>query len=266
METVGVTSVYGGSGDPKRGMELLWGTREQPKRGPKPKLTVPRIAAVAVELADAEGIGSLSMRKVAARLGVTAMSLYSYVPAKGELIDVMIDTVLGELPSGEHDGDWRSRLASVARQNWELHLRHPWLMQLASSRPVLGPNLIARYDYELRAVDGVGLSDVEMDLVVGLVANYVHGAVRGAVEVAEGEQRTGKSDEDWWREHEPLLAKVFDDDRYPVAARVGVAAGTEYGAAIDPVRAFEFGLGRVLDGVAVLVERDRGQAADAGSL
>jgi AcrR family transcriptional regulator len=90
---------YSGSGDPKRTMALLWGIGKKPTRGPKPGLSVGRIVSAAVEVADAEGLGALSMRRVADRLGIGTMSLYTYVPGKAELIDVMLDTVLGETPA-----------------------------------------------------------------------------------------------------------------------------------------------------------------------
>lgn len=248
-------TVYGGSGDPKRSLELLWGIQDRPKRGPKPRLTVDDIAASAITIADAEGLGALSMRRVAAELGVTAMSLYGYVPSKAELIDVLIDRVIGEIAMPDDlPGGWRSKLEHVARQNWQLSLRHPWLLQVATSRPVLGPNMIAKYDYELRAVAGIGLTAVEMDLVIWFVTDYVHGAARNAVEAAQVGQRTGMTDDQWWQQYAPLLEKVFDAEKYPTAAEVGAAAGAEYGAASDPGRAFEFGLRRLLDGVAVLVQ------------
>jgi AcrR family transcriptional regulator len=198
----------------------------------------------------------LSMRRVAERLGVQAMSLYTYVPGKAELIDLMLDTVCTELPMPtDVPGGWRARLALVARSNWELYLRHPWMLQVATTRPPLGPNLLAKYDYELRAVDGIGLSDVEMDLVVQMVTDYVHGAVRGAVGATLVAQATGLSDEQWWERAGPVLEKVFDPGRHPTAARVGAAAGEEYQAAADPERAFAFGLERLLDGVESLVKR-----------
>jgi AcrR family transcriptional regulator len=182
------------------------------------------------------------------------MSLYTYVPSKAELLDLMVDRVCAETARPEDvPGGWRARLELVARENWALYRRHPWLLQVATGRPPLGPNLIAKYDYELRAVDGVGLTEIEMDLVVNLVTDYVHGAARAAVEAAQAQQRTGMSDEEWWESYAPLLEQVFDAERYPTAAHVGAVAGAEYGAASDPVRAFEFGLQRVLDGVEALI-------------
>jgi AcrR family transcriptional regulator len=257
-----VATEYGGGGDPKRSMELLWGTREAPRRGPRPRLTVEQIISTAIRIADAEGLAALSMRRVGEELGVTAMSLYTYVPSKAELVDVMIDTALGEFEPDAADDNaaeaWRGRLERVARQNWDLFRRHPWLLKASMSRPVLGPNLVARYEHELRTVDGVGLSDVDMDLVVTLLSNYVRGAVRTALEAAEAERRTGMSEEQWWAVYAPLLERVFDADAYPVAARVGAAAGEEYQSAIAPERAFEFGLQRVLDGIGAYIDFRRG--------
>lgn len=242
------------SSDPIRSMELLWGVQDRPRRGPKPRFHVDGIAATAVAIADAEGLAALSMRRVAADLGVTAMSLYGYVPGKAELVELMIDRVYGELagPDDEPAG-WRARLDRVARQNRDLYLRHPWLLQVAPGRPGLGPNLIAKYDRELHAVAGIGLSSVQMDLVVNLVGDYVHGSARGAIAAAQAQRRSGLTDEAWWERYEPLVAKVFDPEAYPTAAVVGPEAGAELGAG-DPDRAFEFGLERLLDGVEVLVK------------
>ncbi|GAA3755401.1 TetR/AcrR family transcriptional regulator [Plantactinospora mayteni] len=254
-----MTTEYSGGGDPKRSMELLWGVPDRPRRGPKPKLTVDQIVQAAIAIADREGLAGLSMRRVADELDVTAMSLYTYVPGKAELVDVMLDTVHARTAEPDDDrGDWRSRLERLARESYDRYRRHPWLLQVASGVPVLGPNLLARYDRELAAVDGLGLTEIEMDLLVNLVADYVHGAVRGAVETARMRQRTGMTVEQWWQSYEPLLAQVFDPERYPVAARVGSVAGAEYQAPADPARSFEFGLHRVLDGIEAFIQSRAG--------
>jgi len=254
-----VTTDFTGGGDPRRSIELLWGLgSEAPRPGPKPRFTVAEVAAAAIAIADADGLGALSMRKVAERLGVSAMSLYTYVPGKGELIDLMFDAVVAEVSREEADGGWRARLERIARDNFALYLRHPWLLQVATSRPPLGPNVVAKYDHDLRAIDGVGLGDVEMDLVVQMVGDFVHGAARTAVAATQVAQRTGLTDEEWWERAGPALAKVYDPDTTPIATRVGAAAGAEYNAAVDPSRAFEFGLARLLDGVAALIERATG--------
>lgn len=258
-----MTTEYSGTGDPARSLALLWRTREKASRKGG-DLSVERIVRAAIEVADAEGLAALSMRRVAERLGVGTMTLYTHVPGKGELLDVMLDTVYGETARPEQvPGGWRGRLAQIARENFALYLRHPWLLQVATTRPPLGPNLIAKYEYELRAVDGIGLTDLEMDAVVTLVTGYVHGAARPAVEADQATRHTGMTEQQWWHAHAPYLEKVLDPRRFPLAARVGTTAGEEYQAAGDPARAFEFGLARLLDGVEVLV-RDRTGAAPAG--
>ncbi len=256
---------YGGRGDPARSMALLWrdGSAPARSRGPRPGLSVDRIVTAAIELADAEGLAALSMRRVAERLGVGTMSLYTYVPSKAELVDVMFDTACGEAAHIEPAGRWRARLAAVARASWELYRRHPWMLQVvAMSRPPLGPNSIAGYDRDLRAVDGIGLSDLEMDSVVNLVAVFVQGAARTAVEAASSAADTGQTDEEWWSTYGPLLEKVFDARRYPVAARVGAAAGETHQSAYDPEHGFRFGLARLLDGIEALVSSREGGGTD----
>ncbi|HSK97370.1 MAG TPA: TetR/AcrR family transcriptional regulator C-terminal domain-containing protein, partial [Euzebyales bacterium] len=207
-----------------------------------------------IEIADAEGLAALSMRRVAERLGVGTMSLYTHVPGKAELIDVMLDTVFGETtPPDDVAGGWRARLELVARHNWEMYQRHPWMLHVATSRPPLGPNAMAKYEYELRAIDGIGLDDVEMDAVVTLLGGHVEGVARRALDASLAEEHTGMTEEQWWQAHAPLLSRIVDFRRFPTASRVGTAAGETHGAAFSPEHAFEFGLQRVLDGIEALV-------------
>ncbi len=252
---------YSGRGDPRRTLELLWGTRKGPSRGPRPGLSVEAVVGAAIGISDAEGLSVLSMRRVAERLGVSTMSVYTYVPGKGELLDLMLDKVMGEAIesdagdcAGDCAGGWREGLEQVARRNWELYHRHPWMLQVAAtSRPPLGPNVIAKYDQELQAVDGIGLTEVEMDSVLTLVLGHVEGAARRSVAATEAVKDTGKTDHEWWAANVPFLEKVLDSESYPIAARVGAAAGAAHEAAYSPEHAFEFGLQRVLDGIDVLV-------------
>jgi AcrR family transcriptional regulator len=247
---------YSGRGDPTRTMELLWNIRNRGSRGPKPSLTVDGIVAAAIEVADAEGLPGLSMRRVAERLGVGTMSLYRYVPGKAELLDVMIDRTSGEIERPDDiPGGWRARLEQVARENRRLYERHPWLLQVFLGRPPLGPNIIAKYDYELRAIEGIGLSDVEMNSVLTLLLGYVRGWAASAIESVQAPEQTGQTDDQWWTAFEPLVEKVLDAERYPLAARVGSAATEQFEGTYDPQHSFEFGLERLLDGIEVLVDK-----------
>jgi AcrR family transcriptional regulator len=246
-------------GDPARSLALLWRTPQAATRGRPAKLSVERIVEAAVAVADDEGLPALSMRRVAERLGVGTMSLYTHVPGKEELLDVMLDAVYAEatgpLPATE---GWRAALERVARDDWALYQRHPWVLQVNRSRPLLGPNVIAKYERDLRTIDGIGLDDVEMDSVISLVTAHTESAARRAVEAVLTERRTGQTDAEWWEATAPLLERVLDARRFPVASRVGTAAGVAHDAASSPEHDFEFGLARVLDGIEALV-RSRSQ-------
>jgi AcrR family transcriptional regulator len=209
------------TGGASRSRALLWRSSESSagRRGPKPSLDVDRIVAAAVRLADAEGLPAVSMRRLAAELGVPAMTLYSHVPGKAELVDVMRDSVLGKLYPEEPSttsGHWRARLEAVARANRDLLLRHPWALQVGSGPPPAGPNLVRKYEIELRAVDGLGLSEVQADLLVTLLNGFVRGTVGSP----------GTSDDGG-------------------TARPYATQGSE--------QSFEFGLERLLDGIGVLI-------------
>lgn len=247
---------YGGGGDPVRSLALLWRTQDGPSSGRRGRseLGVDRIVRAGIEIADADGLAALSMRKVADHLGVGTMSLYTYVPGKAELIDVMLDTAYGETARPEPGTTgWRDQVAAIARENWALYHRHPWMLQVATGRAVLGPNAIAKYDYELTALTGLGLTDVEVDAALSLVLGHAEAAARRAVEATLVEQRSGMTDEQWWRAHAPLLGQLMDPQRYPTASRIGSAAGETHGSTQDPEHAFEFGLQRILDGIETLI-------------
>jgi AcrR family transcriptional regulator len=258
---VGVMTDSSGSADPARTVALLWGIRHLPQRGPRHTLTTDQVIATAVGIADADkDLTALSMRRVGESLGVGTMSLYTYVSSRAELVEAMLDTVHGEavrLLEVLAPGDWRDRLRQVAAINWELYLRHPWMLQIFTGRPPLGPNTIAMYDLELRVVDGIGLTDVEMDATITVVHTHVEGVARRKVEAERVERHTGITDAQWWEAAAPALAKVFDPARHPVADRVGTAAGHAHQAAYDVEHEYAFGLDRIIDGLAVLIDSSR---------
>jgi AcrR family transcriptional regulator len=238
-----------GNGDPGRTMALLWGIRRAPSRGPKQSLSVEGIVGVAIELADTDGMEALSMRRVAHRFGVNAMALYTYVPGKAELVDLMLDAVIGEAARLDGaDGGWRAGLELYAREAWALYHRHPWVLRVPYTRGLMGPNQAAALDSALRVVSGIGLTEGEMLAVFGVVAGYVQGAARTSAEAAQTERATGVTDDEWWSALGPLMAEYIDRDRYPTLASVSAAWASE-----EADSGFEFGLGRVLDGVETFI-------------
>jgi AcrR family transcriptional regulator len=244
------------AGDPARTLNLLWRMDGDAKRGPRQGLSVEQVAQAAIDLADTDGLAAVTMRQVASTLGVVPMALYTYVPGKAELLDLMLDTVYAQMPRTDLTGrPWRERVAAVARDNRELFDRHHWVAGIATGRPPLGPGLMAKYEHELGAFDGLGLDDVEMDAALTFLLGFVQAAARSAAETAAVRRDSALSEAQWWAANAPLLARVFDQDKYPTAARVGSAAAAAQGAAYDADHAYRFGLQRVLDGLAALIER-----------
>jgi AcrR family transcriptional regulator len=144
--------------------ELIWLRPERGTRGPAPTHSRAEIARVAVELADAEGLAGVSMRKIAGALGTGPMSLYNYVPGKEQLYDLMVDEVAAEWkPPRQPPGDPRTDLAEFARQGVAILRRHPWLPALASARLTIGPNSLHQLEYFL----GI-LSDVDVPAIAKL--------------------------------------------------------------------------------------------------
>jgi len=254
-----VTTDSSGSADPARTIALLWGTRQLPQRGPRHALTTEQIVAAAIGIADTDqDLSSLSMRRVAESLDVGTMSLYTYVASRAELVEAMLDSVYGEAVTQLEKirtSDWRKGLRRVAAANWAMYLRHPWTLQVFTGRPPLGPNAIAKYDLELRVVDGIGLTDVEMDAAITLVHTHVEGVARRKVEAERAERRSGITDVQWWQAAGPALAEVFDPARFPVADRVGAAAGQAHQAAYNVEHEYVFGLDRLIEGVGAMIRK-----------
>jgi AcrR family transcriptional regulator len=257
-----MSSEQGAAGDADRVLELLWGTSERRgRRGPRPGLSVERIVRSAIAIADRDGLEAVTMRRLADSLGVRPMALYTYVPGKSELLDLMLDTVYGAMPRAAWPGDgWRERLVAVARDNRALFEAHPWAAAVSTSRPPLGPGLMAKYEHELRALANAGLDDVETDAALTFLLDFVRSSALAAHDARATRRDTGMTDEEWWAANAPLLARIIDEDAYPTATRVGTAAGAAHGGAYSPDHAWEFGLERVLDGLGVLIER-RGHAS-----
>ncbi|OLR92162.1 TetR/AcrR family transcriptional regulator [Actinokineospora bangkokensis] len=260
--TRGQTRQHSGGGDPARSLSLLWRDPRTPARTGRRELSVERIVTAAIEVADREGVVALSMRRVADALGVGTMSLYTYVPGKAELVDLMLDTVYAETDKPEQvPGGWRARLEQVARENWALFHRHPWMLQLGVSRPPLGPNVLAKYDYELHAFAGTGLREVEMDTVLNLVVGHAENTARRSVDARAAQRDPGVTDEQWWQSTGQAAGSLVDFSRFPLAASVAEAVGAAYGTSYDAAHNFDAGLARILDGVAVLVAQRQAEGS-----
>lgn len=253
-----MTTETSGSGDIARTLELLWGSGERPARGPKPGLSLDRIVMAAIELADAEGLGALSMRRLATELGTGTMTLYRYVPGKAELLDLMLDRVSDpgpwEPPEPGETVDWRIAVDTMARGFLTLYQAHPWLLKVNQARTVLGPSAVRSLEAALVGLEGMGLRDPEMISVIISIQSFVQGIARMEAEAQEAIEATGTSNVDFWRNQEPFLVRAMTSGEYP---RMAELADDTFSEEFDH---FEFGLQRLVDGLKVLV-RERSQPA-----
>ncbi|WP_262002306.1 TetR/AcrR family transcriptional regulator [Microbacterium sp. Mcb102] len=232
-----------------RGIALAWGVAANPQRGPKREMSVEKIVDAAVELADAEGIGAVSMAAVAAKLGFTPMSLYRYVTAKDDLLLLMQEQATG-LPPASHlevDG-WRARLLALYEAQIMLYLRHPWMLSLPITGSPITPNSSAWLDAGLAALEETPLT-AEERLAVAL-AMTGHARWCGIVLAGYTEQARGSGltpDEVSAREAE-LFDRVITAEEFPALRRA--IEDDVFLSAADP---FRFGVERTLDGVAAYI-------------
>lgn len=249
-------------GDPAATLALLWRSTEPPapaRRGPRRALSVDQVVEAAVVLADRDGLAALTMRSLAQQLGIAAMSVYTYVPGRAELLDLMLDHVYAAMTRTPTDGaPWRQRVRAVADDNRALYRRHPWAADVSTLRPPLGPGQLAKYEHELAALEGLGLTDVQLDAALSHLLTFVRANARDAATALATRRATDQDDQAWWATAGPLLERVLDPAAYPLASRVGTAAGAAQQSAHDPEHAYAFGLGCVLAGLADLL----GGAAD----
>ncbi|MFI9719541.1 TetR/AcrR family transcriptional regulator [Streptomyces sp. NPDC052396] len=221
--------------------QLLWGPHAAPARGPRRTLDLDRIARAGVELADTEGLAAVSMQRLAERLGVTKMALYRYAPGKTELIALMVDTALGPYPDGAGGAGWRAALEDWAARLLEAFGRHPWALAATLGPRLPGPAELSWLEAAVAALDGTGLSGAErMDAAVLLT-----GHVRMIAEQARATGPAHGADEQFTA----LMGEVLREHgaRFPAL----VAAASQPGGRDQ---AWEFGLRRILDGLAVLIE------------
>jgi DNA-binding transcriptional regulator YhcF (GntR family) len=220
------------------------------------EISADRITAVAIDVADAEGLSAVSMRRVAIELGVSTMALYKHVRGKNTLLQLTIDTILGQvqLPETPPPG-WRAQLELVARLQWAGYRQHPWLARLVSmTRPTVLPNGMLHTEWALKAVDGAdpGLnSNTMLHMAVNLFA-YVRGSATNLEMELESEQETGLTDEQWLESRGANFARVVASGGYPQLARVIAAPGVN----LDVDTLFDFGLERLLDGYAALIDHN----------
>jgi AcrR family transcriptional regulator len=228
----------------------VWTREPVPPR--RPRFTREEIAATAIRIADTEGFDAVSMRRLAAELGVATMSLYHYVRTKDELLALLMDEIMGEVvlpPDDPLPSGWRDALTVIARRSRDAMRRHPWMLDV-TDHPALGPNSVRHFDQTLQAVASLPLPLADRLDIVAAVDEYVFGTIvaertsldlgddgaidAGMLEYVNGLIRTGEY---------PQLSALVGEHGFDSVWTMVVSHLT------DPGR-FERNLDRLLEGIA----------------
>ena len=219
---------------------LVWERPEPPDRPAPAPLSRERIVRAAIQLADADGLAAVSLRKVAAALDVGPMRLYGYIATKEELLDLMVNAVHAEIrPAGD---DWRQVLRSVAEATRQAAQQHEWFADLIGGRPQLGPNTLACGEAVVAGMGGVGVDTIVP--VIAAVNAYVIGAVRREIAERRAERATGSDQRQWQAASGPYLERTFATGRFPAMAMV-----VRDGPHLTADETFRTGLDYLLDGI-----------------
>jgi AcrR family transcriptional regulator len=221
-----------------RRAQVLWRGREAPSRGPKPTLSTEAIVRAAIRVADGEGLGAVSMQRVAQEVGMTTMALYRYVESKEELIDWMIEVAGGRAPAARAS-DWRDALRDWVKSCAEIYRRHMWFQQAATARRrVMGPNELDWLNAALAALRQAGLTGREqMEAFLVLV-----GHVRSRAEFSGGEGK-GLSGAEWMQ----LTKDLASEQKERYAALLGAIEDRAFGPSRGEAQGF--GLECILAGI-----------------
>ncbi len=264
---------FGNGGETNRVMAMLWRQERRarqstgPKLGRKPKLHVDDVVAVAVDLADEEGLDKLSMSRLARALDVGTMTLYTYVRSRSELVALMVDDVLMQRafpgPGERRPHGWRAQVELYADRTREMFRVHPWLRSGASIEPPLGPGLTTGKEFLYSALSDLELTGRQRSAAANAVAFFVDASAAferaserraPALDVADADDLTGEPEGSWWDD-------AFDPDRFPATVAVWHDGGFDLPGGGIAGFSRDFGFTRLLDGIEAMAQA-RG-AADA---
>jgi AcrR family transcriptional regulator len=232
-------------------IETAWGIRGRPAKGPKPGLSLSQIVDAAVAVASSDGIAAVSMSRIAAELGAATMSLYRYVATKDELLMLMVDSVFQEPPAVVPRERWRAALTRWARGHLAVLRRHPWVVRVPVSGPPIAPNQVVWFERGLASMRGTSLAESEKVSVLMLVNGFVRNEATLTFDLQTA--AANPTNADARSAYGALLSRLIDAERFPAISAV-IAAGAFEGPD-DLDGNFDFGLARILDGVAVLMQK-----------
>lgn len=233
----------------KDSFSSVWERPERRQRPAPVPLSRDAIIRAALKVADAEGLSSVTLRKVGGVLGAGPMRLYGYIATKEEMLDLMVDAVYAEMLASVEaaPGSWRSQIARMAYALRDAALRHPWFAGLLGGRPHQGPNALAFMEAMLTAVGRTpGVEGIEAVFrATKVIGAYILGAVCDEAAEAVALKESGLTKAEWQNKNWPYLQRMIATGRFPMLAKV---AGEAHPFAPDT--AFNEGLECVLEGIA----------------
>ncbi|MGP4000047.1 TetR/AcrR family transcriptional regulator [Streptomyces sp. 8N706] len=215
-----------------------------------------KIVAATVRLLDSEGLAKFSMRRLAAELGVTAMSVYWYVDTKDDLLELALDSVTGEvsLPEGDGgEGDWREQLRHMATEHRRLLVSHPWVSRLMGEYLNVGPRSMAFSSAAQRVLRASGLRPEQLPGALSLVHQFAYGFGTIEGQFAARCRETGISQDDYFQQ---VMECVGDRPEFEESKDIMEARG---GGTVEEMRArdFDFALSCAIAGIEAMRDRPR---------
>ena len=246
---------FSGRADPERILPLLWRRSRAATRpkGRPPRLSTDAVVDAAIGRADADGLAAASLGRLATDLGVGTMTLYTYVPSRDELVDLMVDEVLTRRalpgPGQPRPAQWRQQVRLYADRTFEMYAAHPWLAQVSQVRPPIGPGMLAEREYVLSVVAGLGLPVARVNTAAVTIQAFVTSSARSAAEIELVRRATGETTDAWWRRRQDLWETWFSGDRHPAMTALWNAGGFDRGPDEQVRDAYAYGLDLILDGI-----------------
>src|SRR5262245_19655373 len=206
----------------KQAPRLIW-IRPAPEQHKRP--TRDDIVAAAIDLADAEDLQAVSIRRIAAALRTRPMGLYSHIARKDDLLDLMLDQVLGELLLDRLPDGWRQALRAIAQRTRAAARRHPWIIGALGQRPTIGPNGMRHREQSLAAVADLDVDLFRKHALLEAVDAYTIGHVTMELAERETKRRERLSDSQWRTATQAYLQRLIASGDFPHLAAQGLNAG-----------------------------------------
>ena len=257
-------------------LDLLWGVRGRPRRGPRPKLDLDAVLDAAIGVADAEGLEAVTMQRVARELGFTTMSLYRYVQGKEQLVELMTDAALDAAPEPPGGAGWRDELRGWARAMYAALLRRPWLLYAQMYGPPRGPRQLSWLEAAAGPLRRAGLGAEHTMAVASYLSISVMGMARVAAELRQVHEESGATHGQLDAGYTGVLRRAASTGRYPAIGALLAEEGPdgfgpppeegEAGAFGDLGPDLDFAVERLLDGVEAFTSAPADRKAPDGGV